>query len=230
MSPHDLNSRVGSLLRASRAQVRLSQERLAARAGTSQQWLSRVERGAVNLKLGDAERLFGVLGLRLAIATAAGGDELEVDPDLVPADNLAEELSMAVNMFGTVWRKFASVRYCVGGRLAALAQGLPVRPLRLDLVVAEPDVPAANAAMDLMNVSRWSERHQDFFAYGNDLDDGGPRRWSLGGLYELRIDVVSEAPASLSVMMEGRCFPVIPLVDLLRTDGDVAELARRLGE
>src|SRR5689334_10837797 len=128
MAP-DLNSRVGSLLRASRAQVRLSQERLAARAGTSQQWLSRVERGAVNLKLGDAERLFGVLGLRLAIATAVGGDELEVDPDLVPADNLAEELSMAVKMFGTIWRKFASVRYCVGGRLAALAQGLPVRPL-----------------------------------------------------------------------------------------------------
>jgi hypothetical protein len=143
---------------------------------------------------------------------------------------VAGELSMAVNMYGLVWRRFAGVPYCVAGRLAALTQGLPIRPLRLDLVIAEGDVPAGNAAMNLMNVWRWSESHQDFLAFGSDLDDGGPRRWSVGGLYELRIVVVSEAPASLSILVDDRTLPVIPLADLLRTDGDVAELARRLGE
>jgi transcriptional regulator with XRE-family HTH domain len=230
MSRHDLNSRVGSLLRASRARRRLSQERLAEGAGTSQQWLSRVERGAVNLKLGDAERLFGVLDLRLAITTAARSDEPDVDPDLVADGDVTEALSLAVGMYGLVWRRFAGVPYCIAGRLAALAQGLPVRPLRLDLVVAEADVPAANAAMELLNVRRWSERHQDYLAFGNDLDDGGPRQWSVAGLYELRIEVVSEAPASLSIMAGDRSLPVVPLADLLGTDEDVAELAHRLGE
>ena len=111
MPNDDLNSRVGLLLRASRSRIRLSQERFAERAGTSQQWLSRVERGAVNLKLGDAERLFGVLGLRLAIATAATADEPDVDPDLLSSADAAEELSMAVGMYGLVWRRFAPVPY-----------------------------------------------------------------------------------------------------------------------
>src|SRR3954447_19851860 len=84
---------------------------------------------------------------------------------------VAGELSMAVNMYGLVWRRFAGVPYCVAGRLAALTQGLPIRPLRLDLVIAEGDVPAGNAAMNLMNVWRWSESHQDFLAFGSDLDD-----------------------------------------------------------
>jgi hypothetical protein len=44
----------------------------------------------------------------------------------------------------------------------------------------------------------------------------------------LRIDVVEEAPARLSIMVGDRCLPAIP-ADLLRNDGDVAELARRLG-
>jgi hypothetical protein len=74
-------------------------------------------------------------------------------------------------MYGMVWRRFPPVPYCVTGRLAALAQGLPVRPLRLDLIVAEADVPAANAAMGRLNVGRWSERHQDYLGFGSDLDD-----------------------------------------------------------
>jgi hypothetical protein len=52
----------------------------------------------------------------------------------------------------------------------------------------------------------------------------------MGGLYELGVDVVGEVPASLSVTVSDRSLPVVPLVDLLRTDGDVAELARRLGD
>jgi transcriptional regulator with XRE-family HTH domain len=224
-----MSTTVSGLLRVSRARVRWSQERLAERADTSQQWLSRVERGAVNLKLGDAERLFGVLGLRLAITTAPRGDEADVDPDLVPVGDIADELVMAVQMYCLIWRRFAAVPYCVAGRLAALAQGLPVRPLRLDLIVAEADVPAANAALNLLNVRSWSERHQDFLAFGSDLDSG-IRRWDVGGMYELRIDVVSEAPASLSIMVGGRRLSVVPFADLLQNDGDVAELAGRLGE
>ena len=42
---------------------------MAERAATSQQWVSRVERGLVNLRLLDAERLFAVTGTRLVVQT-----------------------------------------------------------------------------------------------------------------------------------------------------------------
>ncbi len=43
---------VGRLLEAARVRARLSQGQVAERAGTSQQWVTRAERGQVDLRLG----------------------------------------------------------------------------------------------------------------------------------------------------------------------------------
>ena len=215
------------LLRSARGRALLSQERLAVRAGTSQQWLSRVERREVSLRLTDAERLFRVLGLRLHVQTAPLGPP-PADPDLLAAGDSAAELAERVDTYGIIWRKFAGVPFLVGGRLAALAQGLLVRPMRLDLVVAESDVDAASKAMMLLSATRWSERHQDFGGCDPDLRAAAPRRWSVAGLFQLRIDVVPELPPELRVSVGDIDLPVVPLTCLLTQDTDIEELYRRI--
>jgi transcriptional regulator with XRE-family HTH domain len=63
----------------------MPQWRLAERAGTSQQWVSRVERGDVDVRLADAERLFAAAGARLQVRAVRPADDLESDwdPDLI---------------------------------------------------------------------------------------------------------------------------------------------------
>ncbi|QSB14472.1 helix-turn-helix transcriptional regulator [Natronosporangium hydrolyticum] len=68
MTRRTLQGDVGQLLRTVRERRGLSQSRLAARVGTSQQRLSQVERGVANPTLGDLERLFDGLGQRLRVA------------------------------------------------------------------------------------------------------------------------------------------------------------------
>jgi hypothetical protein len=133
-----------------------------------------------------------------------------------------------------LWRRLSGIRYLVAGRLAALAQGLAVRPLGADLVIADADAGAVTEAMSRVSASRWNERHQDFTGYGVDLGEAGPRRWRLRDRLELRIDVVPVLPAALTLWPAGaadtggRCLRVVPLAVLLRQDPDVAELAARL--
>ncbi len=149
----------------------MTQARLAERAGSSQQWVSQVERGAVDLRLSDAERLFAAARVRLVVRTAGRADEPPADPDLLtgaadsaegPAVAPVGALVAELAAFGHVLRVFGSVPYVVAGRFAALAQGCPVRPYRLDLVVAERDTGAATQALALLSAMRWSDRLQDF--------------------------------------------------------------------
>jgi hypothetical protein len=210
----------------------MTQARLAERAGSSQQWVSRVERGVVDLRLSDAERLFAAARMRLVVRTAGRTDEPVADPDLLPgADGSGEGLTAALvdglAIFGHVLRVFDPVPYIVAGRFAALAQGVPVRPYRLDLVVAERDTDAATQAVARLSAMRWSDRLQDFLSFDVDVGRAGERRWCIGGLAELAVDVVPELPAALTVGVQERLLPVVPLTVLLREDPDVAELYRR---
>jgi len=66
----------GELLRAGRQQRRLSQADLARRAATTQNYVSRVERGAVEPSLATLQRFMHAMGLRL---------HLELEP--LPAGN-----------------------------------------------------------------------------------------------------------------------------------------------
>ena len=236
MPDGEIAGQVGRLLQGARARARMTQARLAQRAGSSQQWVSRVERGAVDLRLSDAERLFEAARVRLVVRTAGRTDEPVADPDLLTGVDGGGDASAAalggalveeLAAFRHVLRVFGSVPYVVAGRFAALAQGVPVRPYRLDLVVAECDTDAATQALALLSALRWSDRLQDFLSFDIDVGRPGERRWRIAGLTELAIDVVPELPAALMVGVEERLLPVVPLTVLLRDDPDVAELHTR---
>jgi transcriptional regulator with XRE-family HTH domain len=59
----------GRLLRRAREEQGVSQERLAVRAGTSQAYISAVERGRVSPRLEQAHRLLRCLGHELHLST-----------------------------------------------------------------------------------------------------------------------------------------------------------------
>jgi transcriptional regulator with XRE-family HTH domain len=66
----------GELIRDARHRHRLSQRRLALRSGSSQAWISRVERGEVSPSVESLDRLLLVMGERLSLGTErAPGDE-----------------------------------------------------------------------------------------------------------------------------------------------------------
>jgi transcriptional regulator with XRE-family HTH domain len=66
----------GELIRDARRRHRLSQRRLALRSGSSQAWISRLERGEVSPSVESLERLLSVMGERLRLQTErVGGDE-----------------------------------------------------------------------------------------------------------------------------------------------------------
>ncbi len=222
-----ITTQVGRLLEAVRVRARLRQWQVAERAGTSQQWVSRVERGGVDLRLRDAERLFAAVGSRLVVQAAPRGPGDVLDPDLLSADRAATEVEELVSWHDVLWRRFADVPHAVGGRLAALAQGLAVRPARIDLFVSEAGVGLADEAMSCMSVSRWSDVHQDWTGYDYAVSGAGPRRWRLSTGFELRVEVVATLPATLVVEAGGRRLRVVPLAQLLVDDLDVAELAGR---
>jgi transcriptional regulator with XRE-family HTH domain len=239
MSNEMVARQVGRLVQAVRGRARMSQARLADRAGTTQQWVSRVERGEVDLRLSDAERLFAAARARLIVRVAGSGDEPVDDPDLLRDDEVAEDvLRDELTAFLHVRRLLGTVPYLVGGRFAALAQGMRVRPYRLDLIVAEADVEAVTQALGMTGAMRWSDRWQDFSSFDMELARAGERRWRIGGLYEMAFDVVPELAAGLTVGLAKHSatersrvdlpLTVVPLTVLLREDTDVAELQERL--
>ena len=218
--------RVGRLLQARRVRAHLTQGVLADRAGKTQQWVSRVERGQVDLRLSDVETLLAATGARLVVQVASGAASAD-DPDLVAEADMLGELEAFADQYAYVWRKFAAVPYLVSGRLAALAQGLPVRPQWVDLLVAEPDLAAANAAMVWLNAVRWSDVNQDYTIYDLTLEAAFPRRFLMRNGLQLRIDVVPETPRGIGVRVGELILQVVPLVWLVAEDPDVGELAGR---
>ena len=219
--------RLGRLLQATRVRSGMTQEQLAELAGSTQQWVSRVERGGTDPRLGDAERLFAALGRRLVLQTAVARPE-ELDPDLLPSGALAGQIVAFADLHSYVWRRFRGVPFAVGGRFAALCHGLPIRPTVLEIVLAEDDLAIGNDALRWFNAVRWSDKNQDFTNYDTDLTSPGPLRFRTGGGFELRFAVVAERPAPVLVAVADQSIPVMPLPHLLRTDPDIAALAARL--
>jgi transcriptional regulator with XRE-family HTH domain len=129
VSDQSLSAAVGRLLRTVREGHGMSQAMLARRAGASQQWLSKVERGTINPTLADLERFFEALGLRLRLEAVPAARELDEDPDLV-RDLSDDQRAAVVGHYGFVLKRLSELPHVLGGRLAALAHGLPVRVTR----------------------------------------------------------------------------------------------------
>jgi hypothetical protein len=128
-----------------------------------------------------------------------------------------------------VFRMFANVPHVVGGRMAALALGVPVRPTRLDLSVADAHREAARRALCMLSPLRWSERWQEFRDYDADLTRQSSMRWRVAGHLEVRLELATALPRSVQVRVGERQVRVKPLVDLAASDPDIADLVRRVG-
>jgi transcriptional regulator with XRE-family HTH domain len=224
MTRRELAREAGRLLRTTRELRGLSQARLAQRVGSSQQWLSRIERGALNPTVGDLERFFGGLGMRLRMeASPAASDG--ADPDLLPDLTDGDQEAM-ISGFRHILGRLSDVPLLVGGRLAALAHGIPVRVPRLDLILARGDLEDFAEGLRRLNVKRWSDRWQDYLD-PVPADRPGPMRWQVNGVWELRVALVDERPEQVAIRLGGLELAVPPLTDLLASDPDVAELADR---
>jgi transcriptional regulator with XRE-family HTH domain len=82
------------LLREARIRNGISQRRLALRAGTSQDAISRIERGVESPTLERLAHLLTMLGERLELATVPlGGVEDDAGPRLTPHERLREAAS-----------------------------------------------------------------------------------------------------------------------------------------
>ena len=88
---------MGYALRAKRERAGLSQRRLAVRAGTSQDAISRIERGVEAPTLERFEQLMLAMGQRLVLdieplESSVPADELAVSARLTPAERLREAI------------------------------------------------------------------------------------------------------------------------------------------
>jgi transcriptional regulator with XRE-family HTH domain len=83
----------GSLLREARARRGISQRRLALRAGTSQDAISRIERGVESPTLERLEGLLMALGERLQLMTTPMYEITAGENRLTPQERLREAIS-----------------------------------------------------------------------------------------------------------------------------------------
>jgi transcriptional regulator with XRE-family HTH domain len=104
----------GELIRDARRRHGLSQRRLALRAGASQAWISRIERGEVSPSLESLERLFLVMGesLRLQIERVGDDEEDRTWRQIHRARSMEERLERAFDAAG-----FAAELRGAAGRL-----------------------------------------------------------------------------------------------------------------
>jgi uncharacterized protein len=92
------NLRLGSLLREGRERNGLSQRALAIRAGTSQDAISRIERGVENPTLERFEQIMLSMGERVIVSvepleSPAPADDLTAAAAMTPAERLREAMS-----------------------------------------------------------------------------------------------------------------------------------------
>lgn len=92
----------GELIRDARRRHGLSQRRLALRAGASQAWISRIERGEVSPSVESLERLLVVMGenLRFGTEPVASGDEDRTWSEIHRSRSMAERLERAFDTAG----------------------------------------------------------------------------------------------------------------------------------
>jgi hypothetical protein len=153
------------------------------------------------------------------------GSELagEIDDVSTLSDDDRAEV---VECFRYPFDLLADVPWVLSGRLGAFVQGAPVRVLRLDIAVAEPDLDRLARAFEQHGADRWNERLMDYFGAVAHPRIPGPMRWLFGGC-ELRLEVADRLPPAISVAVAGRCLPVRPLADIEARYRSIARLMRR---
>jgi transcriptional regulator with XRE-family HTH domain len=221
----NLAEAVGWAFNTERARHNLSQTGAAYRLGMTQQWVSKVERGAIGLTVDMVERLFALFDLQVRLELEPAGADLdgEIDHFVAMTD---PERAAVVNGFGRTFAQLSGVPWVLSGRLGAFVQGAPVRVLRLDLAVADADLDALHEVFERHPCDRWNERLMDYYGAPLDPRRPGAMRWLLG-LCEVRLEIVDSLPAALDITVGGRTLPVRPLADIEARYADVARLMKR---
>jgi transcriptional regulator with XRE-family HTH domain len=211
-----------------RALRQMSQARAAQLLGMTQQWVSQIERGIRSPTPEVIERLFAIFDLKVILDVEPTGTELQaLDTEIDDVSDLSDDERLAVvDAFRPAFDQLAPVPWVVSGRLGAFIQGAPVRVVRLDLAVAEPDLDRLAQIFDSRSCDRWNERLMEY--YGSPVHPRlpGPMRWMLGP-NELRLEVADRLPPSITVAVAGRYLPVRPLAAIEARHPGVARVMRR---
>jgi transcriptional regulator with XRE-family HTH domain len=220
-----LAASVGWMFQGERARRDLSQSQAARRLGVSQQWVSKVERGAAVLTTQAIERLFAIFDLQVRVDVEPAGADLDGEIDAAEALTEAQREEL-VGGFGRTFDRLRALPWVVTGRLGALLQGAPLRALWLDLVVAEQDLDTLAAIFEREVCERWNVRLHDY--YGEPLHPRAPgsNRWMLGTC-EVRLEVVQRLPTAITVVVGDRRVPVLPLAEIEGSYADIARLMQR---
>jgi transcriptional regulator with XRE-family HTH domain len=222
MRGDDLAKNVGFIIEVERARAKLSQARLAERLGTSQQWLSRVERGASGTTVVSVQRILAALGKQLRVEAVPMHADL--DEDIWRGKVQRRDL---LYVYLPLLRLLSGLPYAVAGRTAAKAQAAPiVCPLWIDIVLAEAGLDTLAALMRTKFCERWSTKWEDWGYGDRDPREPGANRWHICGV-DMRLHVVSTLPSTVEVRIDELIVPVVPLADLERTDAWLHRIMRR---
>lgn len=241
MSNEPLARQVGRLLRMEREAAGLNQTRFAVRAGVSQQCVSHFERGTSAPTTTLVERLFGALGKQLRLEVEERDADLDATMDAVTGrDDVTvyrdddghevevDDIDVRVWELGVLHRWAPpGLVYLLDGELAAALQGVPIRPTRLDLAVAEGDLPLLDEWIRAIpNCLRWVPRWRDFSGYDISPLRPGPLRW-MSTYGELRVRLLPGLPAGIAVTASGRELSLRPLVEVERDEPQIGRIAAR---
>lgn len=121
MTPGNLKRLFGSAVKGKRAELHISQEELADRAGLHRTYISDVERGARNLSLESIEKLATALELSVSGLFARAGDKLTPDPlvEILLVEDTPEDVELTLRAFRKA--RFVNPVHVVGDGEEALA-------------------------------------------------------------------------------------------------------------
>lgn len=222
-----LTVELGRKLRSQREKLGWSQARLAEEAGTSQQCLSRIERGGQAPGTETLERLFGALGWQLRFELEALDSDL--DDRIDRHDQVGDdERVAAVRQFWWYMAKMAGLPYVIEGELGGVLHGVPLDTTTLSIAVAERDLDdLARWILSLPNCLRWNPQWDDFGGPHPDPRRPGPLHWHVG-LSEIRVSLVPELPEAVWIRAGEEEFPVRPLDQIAEMEPTVARVMRRV--
>lgn len=216
--------RAGQLLRTHRQSAGITQETLAARAATTQETISRAERGARNIGLDQLDRLFSALGRRLRLEVDTADALLDAELDRLataPIATILDEQSWPY-VIGTL----GELPYVIEGPLAALVQGVALPVDAIDLAIPRAELTAFSDWLNRRGARRWSQRWQEFQDDHSSPHLDGPMRWRTG-LCEIRARFCARLPASVVIRHDETGYRVRPLAEIELFDGHAARLMAR---
>lgn len=223
-----LAQRIGQLLRLERERRFLTQAAVAARAGMSQGFISRLERGTREPTTAVVQRAFAALGQQLVLDVEPL--DAQVDAQIVAGRALTTvERVDTLARYLPVLHRMGDLPYRLDGPLAAFLHGVPIRVDGLDVAVAQADIDGvATWLASLPCLRRWVDKQREFQADRTDPRYPGPMRWSTP-LGEIRVRLLAGLPTPVTIRLGSLDHPVLPLVDVLATSAVVARVVRRAG-